>query len=192
MESDVNYWIFQGNPEVYDVENALESDTLVDWTVTAHKEKIKIGDKVILWVTGKNPGCYALAEVTAEPYEITEEISDANWKIKEKNTVKAGITITHNLVHNPISKGKITDNAKLKNLKVGNQGSNFSATKVEYMTLLGMIQAKKYWLYAPGHNANMWEEFQKKGIIALGWDELDDLSKYESKKAITEKLQELE
>lgn len=191
MESDVNYWIFQGNPEVYDVENALISDTLVDWTVTAHKEKIKIGDKVILWVTGKNPGCYALAEVTAEPYEITEEIPDANWKIKEKNTVKAGITITHNLVRNPISKGKITDNAKLKNLKVGNQGSNFSATKVEYMTLLGMIQAKKYWLYAPGENANMWEEFHKKGIIALGWDELDDLSKYESKKAITEKLQEL-
>lgn len=50
----------------------------------------------------------------------------------------------------------------------------------------------KYWLYAPGENANKWEEFYEKGIIGLGWDQLGDLNNYKSKKEIKLKLQELE
>lgn len=50
----------------------------------------------------------------------------------------------------------------------------------------------KYWLYAPGENANKWEEFYTDSIIALGWDELGDLEQYSSKKDINKKLQELD
>jgi hypothetical protein len=50
----------------------------------------------------------------------------------------------------------------------------------------------KYWLYAPGENADRWEEFYDLGIMALGWDKLGDLNNYGSKKAIKERLQELE
>lgn len=68
----IKYWVFQGSTEMYDIQKALSNDTLKDWTVTAHREKIKIGDKVILWMTGNNPGCYALAEITTEPLETSE------------------------------------------------------------------------------------------------------------------------
>jgi 5-methylcytosine-specific restriction endonuclease McrBC GTP-binding regulatory subunit McrB len=50
----------------------------------------------------------------------------------------------------------------------------------------------KYWLYAPGENANKWEEFYADSIMALGWDELGDLEQYASKKDINKKLQELD
>lgn len=50
----------------------------------------------------------------------------------------------------------------------------------------------KYWLYSPGENAERWEEFYDLSIMALGWDELGDLNNYDSKKAIKERLQELE
>ena len=45
-------------------------------------------------------------------------------------------------------------------------------------------------MYAPGENATHWDEFYKKGIIGLGWDELGDLNQYDSKEAITQAIQE--
>jgi hypothetical protein len=50
----------------------------------------------------------------------------------------------------------------------------------------------KYWLYAPGENADKWEEFYNKGIMGLGWDYLGNLKNYIDKNDIEKKLQELE
>lgn len=36
----------------------------------------------------------------------------------------------------------------------------------------------KYWIIAPGENANKWDRFQKDGIISIGWEEIGDLSQY--------------
>ena len=46
----------------------------------------------------------------------------------------------------------------------------------------------RYWIYAPGSNADMWDEFYHKGIIGLNWDFLGDLSQYDSKDIIADKL----
>ncbi len=51
---------------------------------------------------------------------------------------------------------------------------------------------KKYWLYSPGRNAEKWDEFYSKGIMAIGWEELEDLRKYKDKEEIARKLQEIE
>jgi hypothetical protein len=50
--------------------------------------------------------------------------------------------------------------------------------------------SKKYWLYAPGENAYKWDEFYELGIIALGWDELEDIRQYNSREEIKEALVE--
>lgn len=80
-----------------------------------------------------------------------------------------------------------------------NQNENYNDDDLHLLTqdfiysiandYLGM--KKKYWLYSPGENAIMWEEFYNDGIIALGWDDLGDLNQYESKKDMVLKLQEL-
>ena len=46
-----NYWVFQGNPKIFDTVKAIEDNALESWSVHAHKTKIKVGDKVILWLT---------------------------------------------------------------------------------------------------------------------------------------------
>ena len=51
---------------------------------------------------------------------------------------------------------------------------------------------RKYWIYAPGKNAELWDEFYEQGIMGLGWDELGDLNDYSSKEELKTKLQELE
>lgn len=49
---------------------------------------------------------------------------------------------------------------------------------------------KKYWLYAPGENAYKWDEFYELGIIALGWDELEDIREYNTREEIKKALVE--
>ena len=45
-----------------------------------------------------------------------------------------------------------------------------------------------HWVIAPGRQAVFWEEFFKKGIMAIGWDELGPLTNYPTREAIREAL----
>ena len=47
-----------------------------------------------------------------------------------------------------------------------------------------------HWVYAPGHGAKFWNEFSELGIMGIGWDKLGDLSKYNSREEIAQKLKE--
>lgn len=143
--SKANYWIFQGNPKIYNVVDSLKDSMLTTWSVKAHEDKIRVGDKIILWVTGKEQGCYALGEVTSDVYEgLDEEDQTKYYTEQSKNEIskRVKIKITNNLSNNPISKDEIENISELKELKVGNQGTNFSATEDEYSTLLELINSR--------------------------------------------------
>lgn len=193
--NEINYWIFQGNPKIYDLETALREQVLNDWAISAHKDKIKVGDKVIIWITGKDSGCYALAKITFPPREETSSAGDHLWMDKKESELKAGIAITHNLIDRPILKFQIDSEKELRNLKVGLQGTNFSSTEREFQTLLKIVEnmdsKRKYWIYAPGKNASKWQEFYEQGVMGLGWDELEDLNQYATKEEIAKRLQEI-
>lgn len=137
-----NYWIFQGNPNAFDFETAIKENLLEEWIVSAHKDRIKIGDKVILWISGKKAACYALAEITSEPKIMSHSKASHLWKTDDKNPLKAGIKITHNLIDNPISLEEIKRSKELRDLNVGNQGTNFTATKKEYKKILELATNK--------------------------------------------------
>lgn len=140
-ERFVNYWVFQCNPAEFDYAKAVKSNLLHDWTVTAHKDKIKTNDKVILWLTGNRAGCYALARITSDPAEAGKSPDNHLWKSEPKISLKAGIELTHNLVDNPLLWQNIKSTKGLEELKVGNQGTNFSATRKQYHTMLKLIEA---------------------------------------------------
>ena len=129
---DTNYWIFQGNPKVYDFKSALQGEGVDTWTVSAHKDKINIGDKVIIWITGDDSGCYALAEVTSEVKERNPEQEDEHWTEDHKSELMVEIKVTHNLIDSPILKDQIENIEELNDIKGGTQGTNFSSTEKEY------------------------------------------------------------
>ena len=47
---------------------------------------------------------------------------------------------------------------------------------------------KRYWLYAPGDKAKYWDEFYTQGIMAIGWDEIGDLSHYSNSDEMKAKM----
>jgi uncharacterized protein with HEPN domain len=198
-EEEVNYWIFQGNQKIYNVTQALQDNILKSWSVKSHKESIQIGDKVILWVSGNNAGCYALAEIVSDVFEAKDDDSEMIYYVDNRSNEisnRVSIKITHNLSSNPILKEQIQGIEALIDLKAGSQGTNFKATQIEYNTFLNLaekhITNRKFWLYAPGENANKWEEFYQEGIMALGWDELGDLRNYQTQEDVAVKLREIE
>ena len=193
-----NYWIFQGNPNAFDFETAIRNNLLEDWTVSAHKDKIKIGDKVILWISGKNSGCYSLAEITSEPHNILNSKDSHLWKTEDKNSLKAGIKITHNLIDNPLLWSKIKGTQGLENLKVGNQGTNFSATKKEYKTIYDLIsnstasnntadmQAKNIILYGPPGTGKTYNSIDK--AVEIASTEKFNLNNHKANKNVFDEL----
>ena len=50
---------------------------------------------------------------------------------------------------------------------------------------------RQYWVFSPGTDAEEWDEFYSKGIMAIGWDDLQDLRQFKSQDEISQKLQEL-
>ena len=137
-----NYWIFQGNPKIYDFETGLKNDKLItDWTVSNHKDKIKTGDKAIIWLTGSESGCYALAKVVSEPHEKKSSSDDHLWNIPDSAELKVDIQITHNLVDKPIL-GKILKHSNRMPKNAGTQGTNFLSNDKEYKNILELTKQK--------------------------------------------------
>lgn len=194
----VNYWVFQGNPKIYDFNGAMNAGVLNTWSVSSHKSKIKKGDKIIFWLTGANAGCYALGEAQSGVYQSSGSEEDKAFYLDqtvdtEGNKVKVMIDV--DLTSNPITNDEVASVSSLNNLNVGLQGTNLSATQDEYEALFSMAKKKstdrRVWLYAPGPNAIKWEEFYNNGEIRIGWDDLGDLRKYSTKEEIAERLRKM-
>ncbi len=145
LKKEEKYWIFQGSPEIYDIERALREGHLKTWKVAAHIDKIKIGDKVILWQTGQSAGCYALAEIISEVGNIQEEDYEKQYyKIADdtEKSLRVKLKITTNLVDNPVLWEGIKELPEFENFNAGNQGTNFSATKEEFETINDLVTSR--------------------------------------------------
>jgi len=138
-----NYWIFQGSPNIYDTAAALQAGVLSSWKVSAHKDKLKVGDKAIIWITGKQAGCYALATITSAVEQRTSVSEDAAF-YKPGQEIATGdqvsIRIDHDLSSAPIAWVQLKDLEAMNGFKAGNQGTTFQATKQQYDTILNMAE----------------------------------------------------
>ena len=61
------YWIFQGNPKNYDLDSALNSLSEISWRVPQYTSEIAVGDRVVLWRSGKESGIVGIGVVTTPP-----------------------------------------------------------------------------------------------------------------------------
>jgi len=141
----INYWIFQGSPKIYNAVAALNSNAVKTWTVSAHKGKIKKGDKFILWQTGANAGCYALGTIASEVTMMKEDDAEMSYYLSptpQIENTRVRITIDFNLTQSPILWEMVKDDEVFSDFKGSNQGTNFTATKEQYDTFLDIAIPK--------------------------------------------------
>lgn len=52
------------------------------------------------------------------------------------------------------------------------------------------VEKTHYWIYSPGNNAEKWDEFYADRIMAIGWDEIGDLSAFDNKEQMKQAMKE--
>ncbi len=52
------------------------------------------------------------------------------------------------------------------------------------------VETVHYWIYSPGNGAEYWDEFYNAGIMGIGWEEIGDLSVYNSKEEMKVAMKE--
>jgi predicted RNA-binding protein with PUA-like domain len=60
-------WVFQANPEKYDILTSLQQETREYWNLRQHWRDVKIGDGVYIWLSGPDAGIYATGVVLNQP-----------------------------------------------------------------------------------------------------------------------------
>ena len=52
------------------------------------------------------------------------------------------------------------------------------------------IETKRFWIYSTGNGAEIWNECYEKGFMAIGWDEIGDLTAYSTKDEMKQAMKE--
>ncbi|QDK80721.1 EVE domain-containing protein [Spirosoma sp. KCTC 42546] len=174
--ADVNYWVFLGSPSQFRIVKSLEDNALRTWRVTAHSQQVKVGDNVILWVTGTEAGCYALAEVVSEVYTGLDEVGEQPYQLTGfagESAQRVKIKVLLNLWNQPVTKADIQGLPAFADFKGGNQGTNFTATQEQFETIERLarsvipIAGRRFWKYSPGsQTAGLWNDVEER-IMAI-------------------------
>ena len=71
------------------------------------------------------------------------------------------------------------------------KSNQLGKTEETTTTVDSNIKETNYWIYSPGDNASMWDEFYKSGIMGIGWDDVTDLKGFSSKEEIKEYMKKV-
>ena len=134
-------WIFQGNPEVFDIEGYLAASSgLITWTVARYTDRIASGDTVYIWQSqGQEAGrAGILGEGTiAENPKVQEDdaLSVAFWKqTPESGAMRVKIRLNRVATKRQVLKRDwMKDDSVLRNLLIMRQaaGTNFPVEEPE-------------------------------------------------------------
>jgi hypothetical protein len=142
-----NVWIFQCNPNKYDIIGALSDPNynIDSWSVLQSKHQIKRGDIALLWMAGEKAGIYALCKIISDPIEI-EASYDKYWNDSEKNVNRLGVKINvmKNLVDNPVFREEIKSTPGLENLTILKfaNATNFIVKNNEWLIIKKLIDTR--------------------------------------------------
>lgn len=135
------YWLFQSNPGVFRLRDALRAEALETFAVTAHKKDIKIGDYVILWQSGREAGCYGLAKVTSKVQEIAvSEEERTFFSTVPDEPMRVKLSVEYNLWSRPITWEMVKKSPAFDEFNAGLPGTNFTATAAQYKALVALAQ----------------------------------------------------
>jgi DNA polymerase III delta prime subunit len=137
-------WIFQSNPDYYNLPGALNELDEIDWVVRQNAGDIHIGDIVYLWEAGANAGivavAHALTEVANLPPNEREQpfYRDATRfsGTEPRMMLRIDQVLSERLLRSDIANdSKLAAMAILKNP----QGTNFKLTKAEAERLAALV-----------------------------------------------------
>ena len=146
-ESD-KVWIFQANPNRYDILNALSDERIgneIHWLVNQHKTEISKGHIGLIWLSGRESGIYAVTEIISNPQLMKEPITEEKYWVdavdKDSEKLRVKMRIIKNMVNNPVSRDTIKETTGLEMMSIFrySQRTNFPVSTDEWNLLRQII-----------------------------------------------------
>jgi len=143
-----NVWIFQANPNRYDLLNAFSDPNIGDsihWLVQQHRDKIKKGHTGLIWLSGKESGIYAVTEIISDPAVLLEPAEEDQYWMENKDRnvprLRVKMRITRKLLNSPIFRSQLLKTKGMESLSIlrYRQGTNFPVSKSEWEILSKLI-----------------------------------------------------
>ena len=137
-------WIFQANPKMFDLMSWLsEPDvgvgTRSEWYLAQHKDKVRDGDTVLLWMAGGDAGIYASGRLVGAPFE--RDRMDWQTESAPPRTLVMGFDLER-VYSKPLLRRDLLHHPVLKNLSIIRfpNATNFSVTQAEWEELKPMLE----------------------------------------------------
>jgi len=124
-------WIFQANPKFYRILEALQHLERMQFLANRYKDRIHVGDIVLLWMSGNHAGIYAQARVVEGVADRKSDGDDAAFWADPSSGATAKprvvLAIEKRFLGNPLLKTTIAATEGLANLMILRQpnGTNF-------------------------------------------------------------------
>ena len=138
------HWIFQANPDQFDVDRYIQARREIVWTVRQHKDHILSGDRVFIWRSGTKAGVVAECIVVAPPSaEILEDAPEL-WKERPRSQtgeVRCKLRVVDSFVDAAISRAAIRSALPDLSIVKAPQGTNFNITESDYEAILSLKDA---------------------------------------------------
>ncbi len=111
------HWLFQGNPKYYLIVDAIQDFEQMPWLVTRYAKDMAICDGVLIWMSGKNAGIYAISEIVEVP-RTRESRPDIDYWIETgkltPTSLHTKIRFTSKLVDKPLLRSDLMKYSVLK------------------------------------------------------------------------------
>ena len=138
------YWLFQGNPKYYRIIDGIRDFTQMPWLVTRYAKEMQPGDGVLVWMSGKDAGVYAIAEIIEVPKPMKDLPDIGYWVDTSPLGEKpfATIRFTDKLLDRPLLRSELMKDSVLQSLIVLRQpnSTNFKVTAVEWQRVYELRQ----------------------------------------------------
>lgn len=69
---DIGAWLFQGNPNRFDIDDYLSRYSYIYWRTPKLKSSISVGDKCVIWRAGSNSGVIAIGRIAEVPCKMDD------------------------------------------------------------------------------------------------------------------------
>jgi hypothetical protein len=160
-------WIFQANPKFYRILEALQHLDRIPFLTNRYKDRIQVGDTVLLWMSGNHAGIYAQARVVDGVAERTSDGDDATFWAGPSNGAaskpRVVLAIEKRFLGNPLLKTTIAAREGLGNLMILRQpnGTNFPVDADEWELLLPLLTTEE--TREPARDVLTWAMKQARG-----------------------------
>lgn len=134
-------WLFQANPARYRIEDSLRQEGGELWNLMQHADKVREGDRVLIWISGAQAGVYAVGTVLGDPeMQADSPEGQAYWtNAKDGTRLRQRVPVRYDrsLADRPLLKAYLVHDPELDGLAVIRQprGTNFPVTDAEWSAI---------------------------------------------------------